>query len=109
MHLDLQSIVNYITIGIIVFFLIVVIFSVLTKKIVVKKKKREEERRQTKAPKQYYTSSKVYTFSVPDNYSVQNPLSKTFEQKTKQIERFKVINESPNRNSSSFSYRSWLS
>lgn len=72
------------------------IFSVLTKKIVVKMKKKEEERLQSRTPKQHYTSSKIYTFSVPDNYSVQSPSTKTFEQKTKQAERFKVINESFN-------------
>lgn len=107
MHLDLQSIVNYITIGIIVFFLTIMIFSILTKKIVVSRRKKEEEKLQIRVPRQYYTSSKVYTFSVPDNYSAQNPSTKTFEQKTKHAERYKVINEPFNRNSATFTYRSW--
>ncbi|MFA6597482.1 MAG: hypothetical protein WCS69_07145 [Ignavibacteriaceae bacterium] len=106
MHLDLQSIVNYITIGIVGFFLAITLVSVLTKKVVAKRRKKEEERLQARAQKQYYSSSKVYTFSVPDHNTAQNPSPKPFEEKPKQVERFKVISELFNENSNSFTYRS---
>lgn len=109
MHLDLQSIINYITIGILVIFLSVTIFSILTNKLVALRKKKEEERRRKlpPSPQQFYKSSKVYSFSVPDNSPIQHVPSKTIEQRPKHAERFQVINGSSNLNNSTFSYRSW--
>lgn len=109
MHLELQSIINYITIGILVIFLSITIFSILTNKLVALRKKKEEERIQKlpPPPQQFYKSSKVYTFSVPENSSSQHPTKKTIEQKSKHAERFQVINDSTKQNTSTFSYRSW--
>lgn len=104
MHLDLQSIVNYITIGIILFFLIVTIISISTKKIVTQKRRKEEERLQLQAQKQYYSSSKVHTFSIPSYTSTQNPSAKPFEEQTK---RFIVINDSFSKTYTSFTHRTW--
>ena len=107
MHLDLQSIINYIAIGIVVFFLTVFIFSILTNKIVAKRKRKQEEILARQTRKQYYSSSKVQTFTIPENYSVPNPTIVSLDQKPKNPERFTVVNEPLNRNSRLFSYKSW--
>jgi len=107
MHLDLQSIINYIAIGIVVFFLTVFIVSILTNKIVTKRKKKQEEILERKIRKLNYSSSKVQTFTIPGNYSVPNPTIVSLDQKPKNPERFTIVNEPINRNSKLFSYKSW--
>ncbi|MFA6978728.1 MAG: hypothetical protein WC209_05335 [Ignavibacteriaceae bacterium] len=107
MHLDLQSMINYITIGILVIFLAVAIFSIVTNKMIMLRKKKEEERLRKLPPKQFYTSSKVYTFSVPENLSEPSPSKKTIEHVAKPVERFQVLNDTLNQNAPSFTYRHW--
>ena len=107
MHLDLQSMINYITIGILVIFLSVTIFSLVTNKVIALRKKKEEERLRKLPPKQFYTSSKVYTFSVPENLSEPVKPTKTIEPVTKPVERFQVLNGTLNQNTSTFTYRNW--
>lgn len=107
MHLDLQTMINYIVIGIVVFFIAVFTFSVLFNKIVTARKKKQGKILQKRVVKQYYSSSKVHTVSVPENFSIQNPPIVSFDQKPKHPERFTVVNEPLNRNSQLFSYKSW--
>lgn len=107
MHLDLQSIINYITIGILVIFLTVTIFSIVTNKMIALRKKKEEERLKKYPPKQFYTSSKVYTYSVPENLSEPVKSPKTIEHVPKPVERFQVLNDTLNQNAPTFTYRHW--
>ena len=107
MHLDLQSMINYITIGILVIFLAVAIFSIVTNKMIMLRKKKEEERLRKLPPKQFHTSSKVYTFSVPENLSEPTPSKKTIERISKPTERFQVLNNTLNQNTSTLTYRNW--
>jgi len=105
MHLDLQSIINYLTLGILVTFMVVTILSVATNKFRANKKKKEEEKALRQAPIQNYNSSQVYTFSVPENTSIQNPLKKTMERAPKKMERFQIVNDTFHKNNSSLVYR----
>ncbi len=107
MHLDLQSIINYIAIGILIVFLVVAIFSIVTNKMIALRKKKEEERLRTLPPKQFYTSSKVYTFSVPENFSEPSKSPKIIEHVSKPAERFQVLNDTLNQNAPTFTYRYW--
>jgi len=107
MHLDLQSMINYITIGILVIFLAVAIFSLITNKMIALRKKKEEEKLKNYPLKQSYTSSKVYTYSVPENLSGPVKSSKTIEHISKPVERFQVLNDTLNQNAPTFTYRHW--
>lgn len=107
MHLDLQSIINYITIGILVIFISITIFSIVTNKMIALRKKKEEEKLKKLPKKQFYTSSKVYTFSVPENFSEPIPSKKTIERISKPAERFQVLNDPLNQNTSTLTYRNW--
>ena len=107
MHLDLQSIINYITVGILVIFISITIFSIVTNKMIALRKKKEEEKLKKLPHKQFYTSSKVYTFSVPENFSEPIPSQKTIERTSKPAERFQVLNDTLNQNASTLTYRNW--
>jgi len=107
MHLDLQSIINYVTLGMISLFLSVIIFSLLTNKVISYKKKIEEERIQKLHPQKTYKSSKVHTFSVPKDYSVTPQTLEPFEQKKKTFERFEIVNESLKRTETTFLSGNW--
>lgn len=108
MHLDLQSIINYITVGILVIFLAVAIFSYLTNKMIALRKKKEEEKVKNLPPKQFYSSSKVYTYSVPENLAESAQSPHTIKPISKPpVERFQILNDSMNQNIPNFTYRSW--
>lgn len=107
MHLDLQSMINYIALGILVILLSVTIFSLVTNKVITLRKKKEEGRLKKHQPKQFYTSSKVYTYSVPENLSGPVKSSKTIEHISKPVERFQVLNDTLNQNAPTFTYRHW--
>lgn len=71
------------------------------------RKKKEEEKLKKLPQKHFYTSSKVYTFSVPENSSEPIPSKKTIERISKPAERFQVINDTLNQNTSTLTYRNW--
>jgi|GEM_PF-2695818 len=105
MHLDLQAIINYITLGLVVLFISIALFSVITKKIKARRRKKEESY-QINEYQPTYVSSNVHTYSVPGNSPTQPLPSKTVERTPSNRIRFQVVNRSVDY-TSNFSSKTW--